>query len=141
MSEKIKVGIVGYGNLGRGAEAAIRQQLDMELVAIFSRRGADSVQPLYPNVKVVHVDDAKNYEDEIDVMILSFGSATDYPEQSHVFANMFHTVDSYDTHEKIPEYFTAVDEDAKAKRNLSIILVGWDPVLFTINRAMSDAIL
>lgn len=141
MSEKIKVGIVGYGNLGRGAEAAIRQQPDMELVAIFSRRGAGSVQPLYPNVKVAHVDDAKNYQDEIDVMILCGGSATDLPEQTPAFAKMFHTVDSYDTHAKIPEYFAAVDEVAKPNGKLSIISVGWDPGLFSINRVMSEAIL
>ena len=141
MSEKIKVGIVGYGNLGRGAEAAIRQQPDMELVAIFSRRGAGGVQPLYPNVKVVHVDDAKNYQDEIDVMILCGGSATDLPEQTPAFAKMFHTVDSYDTHAKIPEYFATVDEVAKPNGKLSIISVGWDPGLFSINRVMSEAIL
>lgn len=141
MSNKIRVGIVGYGNLGRGAEAAIRQQPDMELVAIFSRRGAGSIQPLYPNVKVVHVDDAINYQGEIDVMILCGGSATDLPEQTPAFAKMFNTVDSYDTHAKIPEYFESVDKVAKPNGKTSIISVGWDPGLFSINRVMSEAIL
>src|SRR5690625_7465371 len=104
MSEKIKVGIVGYGNLGRGAEATIRQQPDMELVAIFSRRGAGSVQPLYPNVKVAHVDDAKYYQDEIDVMILCGGLAIDIPEQEPAFANMFYTYVIYDILSKIIAY-------------------------------------
>lgn len=141
MGSKIKVGIVGYGNLGRGAEAAIQQQSDMELVAIFSRRNPDSVQTLYSDVKVAHVEEAVNYQDEIDVMILCGGSASDLPEQTPTFAKLFNTVDSYDTHAKIPEYFAAVDEVAKPNGNLSIISVGWDPGLFSINRVMSEAIL
>src|SRR5690625_1156186 len=96
MKDNIKIGIVGYGNLGRGAEAAIKQQPDMELVAIFSRRGPDSVKPIDPSVKVVHIDDAKNYQAEIDVMMLCGGSATDLPEQTPQFANMFNTVDSFE---------------------------------------------
>lgn len=139
MSEKIKVGIVGYGNLGRGAEAAIRQQPDMELVAVFSRRG--KVDTLDPNVLSLHVDEAEKYRDQIDVMILCGGSATDLPEQTPHFARMFNTVDSYDTHATIPEYFTSVDQVAQENGTLSIISVGWDPGLFSINRVMSEAVL
>src|SRR5690625_2238203 len=92
MKDKIKIGIVGYGNLGRGAEAAIKQQPDMELVAIFSRRGPDSVKPIDPSVKVVHIDDAKDYQEAIDVMMLCGGSATDLPEQTPQFAEMFNKI-------------------------------------------------
>lgn len=139
MSTKIKVGIVGYGNLGRGAEAAIAQQPDMELVAVFSRRG--KVDTIDPNVVSVHIDEAESYQDKIDVMILCGGSATDLPEQTPQIAKLFNTVDSYDTHAKIPEYFEAVDEVAKPNGKTSVISVGWDPGLFSINRVMSEAIL
>src|SRR5690625_2917027 len=110
MVEKIKVGIIGYGNLGRGAEAAIKQQPDMELVAVFSRRGV--VQTIDQNVKSVHIDEAPHYKDRIDVMILCGGSKTDLPEQTPHFATMFNTVDSFDTHARIPEYFQVVNEAA-----------------------------
>lgn len=141
MSEKIQVGIVGYGNLGKGVEASIKQQPDMELVAIFSRRSASSIQPINPNVKVVHIDEAKDYQDKIDVMLLCGGSATDLPEQTPVFAKMFNTVDSFDNHGKIPEYYAAVDKVAAPSERTSIISVGWDPGLFSINRVVSEAIL
>lgn len=141
MTKNIKIGIVGYGNLGKGAEAAIKQQPDMELVAIFSRRDPRSVQPIDQNVPVVHVDDARDYQDEIDVMLLCGGSATDLPEQTPYFAEMFNTVDSFDTHAKIPEYFAAVDQVAQKSGKTSIISVGWDPGLFSLNRVMSEAIL
>ena len=139
MTEKIRVGIVGYGNLGRGAELAIQQQPDMELVAVFSRRG--KVDTVDPNVTSVHIDEAKNYQDKIDVMILCGGSATDLPEQTPAFASMFNTVDSFDTHAKIPEHFAKVDEAAKKSGKISVISVGWDPGLFSINRVMSEAVL
>src|SRR5699024_5597008 len=139
MTEKIKVGIIGYGNLGRGAEMAIKQQPDMELVAVFSRRGA--VQTFDHNVTSVHIDEVKNYQDKIDVMILCGGSATDLPEQTPKFAEMFNTVDSYDTHAKIPEYYDAVNQVAEKNGKVSIISVGWDPGLFSINRVMSEAVL
>src|SRR5690625_353879 len=119
MSEKIKVGIVGYGNLGRGAELAIKQQPDMELVAVFSRRG--KVETVDPNVTSVHIDEAKNYQDKIDVMVLCGGSATDLPEQTPAFTEMFNTVDSFDTHAKIPEHFAAVDEVAQKSGKVSVI--------------------
>ncbi|MGM8211321.1 diaminopimelate dehydrogenase [Virgibacillus sp. W0430] len=139
MTNKIRVGIVGYGNLGRGAEASIRQQPDMELVAVFSRRG--SVDTLDPNVATLHIDEAKNYKDKIDVMLLCGGSATDLPEQTPSFAAMFNTVDSFDTHAKIPEYFSSVDPVAKQSGKTSVISVGWDPGLFSINRVLAEAVL
>ena len=141
MGNKIRVGIVGYGNLGRGAEASIAQQPDMELVAVFTRRNPDSVNVINQNVKVLHIDDAKDYIDAIDVMLLCGGSATDLPEQVPAFAEMFNTVDSYDTHAKIPEYFASVDKAAQASGKTSIISVGWDPGMFSINRVMSEALL
>ncbi|WP_373894997.1 diaminopimelate dehydrogenase [Virgibacillus natechei] len=141
MENKIRVGIVGYGNLGRGAEASIAQQPDMELVAVFTRRNPDSVNILSPKVHVLHIDEAKNYTDKIDVMLLCGGSATDLPEQVPAFAKMFNTVDSYDTHAKIPEYFASVDKVAQASGKTSIISVGWDPGMFSMNRVMSEALL
>lgn len=141
MNTKIKVGIVGYGNLGKGTEASIGQQPDMELIAVFSRRSPDQVKVDTPGVKVLHIEDAKSYQDKIDVMILCGGSATDLPEQVPAFAEMFNTVDSYDTHARIPEYFASVDQVAKESGKTSIISVGWDPGLFSINRVMSEAIL
>src|SRR5699024_10909904 len=137
MSKKIRVGIVGYGNLGRGAEAAIAQQADMELVAVFSRRG--KVDTIDPNVLSLHIDQAKHYQDKIDVMILCGGSATDLPEQTPAFAKLFNTVDSFDTHAKIPEYYASVDKVWQENETLSVISVGWDPGLFSINRVVSEA--
>src|SRR5690625_1015121 len=139
MTEKIKVGIIGYGNLGRGAEMAVKQQPDMELVAVFSRRGA--VQTFDQDVVSVHIDEVKNYQDKIDVMILCGGSATDLPEQTPTYAAMFNTVDSFDTHANIPDYYEAVNEVAEKSGKTSIISVGWDPGLFSINRVMSEAVL
>lgn len=141
MDKQIKVGIVGYGNLGRGAAAAVQQQPDMELVAIFSRRDAQSLQVSDSNVKVLHIDDAEQYQQEIDVMLLCGGSATDLPEQVPAFARMFNTVDSYDTHAKIPEYFASVDEVAQTSGKTSIISVGWDPGMFSLNRVLSESLL
>ncbi|HEY4552304.1 MAG TPA: diaminopimelate dehydrogenase [Bacillaceae bacterium] len=141
MENKIKVGISGYGNLGRGVEAAIRQNEDMELVALFSRREPESIDVKDKQVKVLHISKAEEYADQIDVMILCGGSATDLPEQGPYFAKMFNTVDSFDTHAKIPDYFEAVDEAAEGSGKTSIISVGWDPGLFSINRLMGEAIL
>ncbi|WNS76619.1 diaminopimelate dehydrogenase [Bacillus sp. DTU_2020_1000418_1_SI_GHA_SEK_038] len=139
MSSQIKVGIVGYGNLGRGVLAAIEQCPDMELVSIFTRRSPESIS--VNDVKVLHISEAESYKDKIDVMILCGGSATDLPEQGPQFAQWFNTVDSYDTHAKIPEYFDSVDQAAKESGKTSIISVGWDPGLFSINRLMAEAIL
>ncbi len=141
MANQIKVGIVGYGNLGKGTIAAIKQSPDMELKAIFTRRSPESIAVNEPNVEVLHISDAEKYKDQIDVMILCGGSATDLPEQGPLFAKMFNTIDSFDTHAKIPEYFTAVDQVAKENGKVSIISVGWDPGLFSINRLYAEAIL
>ncbi len=141
MSEKIKVGIVGYGNLGKGVQASIKQNPDTELVAVFTRRDAGSLNVGDEKVKVLHVDDAEKYTNDIDVMILCGGSATDLPEQGPHFTKMFNTVDSFDTHAKIPEYFAAVDKVAKENGKTSAISIGWDPGLFSMNRMVAEAIL
>jgi Dihydrodipicolinate reductase, N-terminus. len=134
MKNKIRIGIVGYGNLGKGVELAIERNDDMELVAIFTRRKPEGITPFTENVKVVHISEVENYKQDIDVMILCGGSATDLPKQGPELARLFNTVDSFDTHAKIPEYFAAVDEAAREEGNVSIISVGWDPGLFSINR-------
>lgn len=138
---KIRIGIVGYGNLGRGVEAAISQNDDMELVAVFTRRNPASVAITTANVPVYLVDDARNYKDQIDVMILCGGSATDLPEQVPHFAQWFNTIDSFDTHAKIPTFFDAVDAVAQKANTVSIISVGWDPGLFSLNRLLGEAVL
>lgn len=141
MSEKIKIGILGYGNLGKGVEASIAQQPDMELVGVFSRRDPSSVDTLDKSTKVIHIDEVESYQDKIDVMILCGGSATDLPVQAPEFAKLFNTVDSYDTHAKIPEFYEAVNAAAKPAGKTAIISVGWDPGLFSINRVFSEAFL
>lgn len=140
MAEKLRIGIVGYGNLGRGVVSAIRQTKDMELVAIFTRRNPAE---LNGNDGLVfrHVSEAEGYQDRIDVMILCGGSATDLPEQGPQFARMFNTVDSFDTHAKIPEYFEKMDAAARAGGRLAIISTGWDPGLFSLNRLIMEAVL
>jgi diaminopimelate dehydrogenase len=137
----IRIGIIGYGNLSRGAEAAIRQNPDMELVAVFSRRDPKSVKVKTEGVGVYHVDDIPSFKDKIDVMILGGGSATDLPEQTPKYAEMFNVVDSFDTHARIPEHFANVDEAAKKGNNIAIISVGWDPGMFSLLRMVSTAIL
>ncbi|KGR77126.1 diaminopimelate dehydrogenase [Ureibacillus manganicus] len=141
MSKKIKLGIVGYGNLGKGAIEAIKQTPDMELVAVFTRRDPKNLNINEPNVKTLQIQEASDYKNEIDVMILCGGSATDLPEQTPYFASMFNTVDSYDTHAKIPEFYESVNEAATKNNTTAIISVGWDPGLFSINRVLADAIL
>ena len=138
---KIKIGIVGYGNLGRGVEAAIAQNPDMELAGIFTRRDPSSLHIQTEGVKVFHVNDAVNFQGEIDVMILCGGSATDLPEQVPYFAQWFHTIDSFDTHAKISEFFDAVDQAANENGTVSIISVGWDPGLFSLNRLLGESVL
>lgn len=139
--EKIQVGIIGYGNLGKGVQKAIKQQPDMDLVAVFTRRDPKSLQTDDPSVDVFHIDEAKNYTNKIDVMVLCGGSATDLPEQGPAFASMFNTVDSFDTHAHIPDYFASVDSVAQKSKKTNIISVGWDPGMFSLNRVMSEAIL
>ncbi|MCT4542976.1 MAG: diaminopimelate dehydrogenase [Vallitalea sp.] len=141
MEKKIRIGIVGYGNLGKGVEFAIKQNPDMELSTIFTRRDPKSLVVSDNNIKVLSVSDASNYKNEIDVLILCGGSATDLPIQGPEFAKMFNTVDSFDTHAKIPQYFESVDSAAKANNNLSIISVGWDPGLFSMNRLLAESVL
>ena len=137
----IRIGIVGYGNLGRGVECAIRQNEDMTLAAVFTRRDPASVYILTEHVPVVPIADAAQWKDKIDVMILCGGSATDLPMMSPAIAKEFHIVDSFDTHAKIPEHFAAVDAAAKESGHVAIISSGWDPGLFSLNRLYGQAIL
>lgn len=137
----IKIAIMGYGNLGRGVECAIKQNEDMELCAIFTRRNPESVKPLTPNVPVYHVDKALELKDQIDVMILCGGSATDLPVQTPQFAEHFNVIDSFDTHARIPEHFANVDASAKKGGKTAMISVGWDPGMFSLNRLYANAIL
>jgi len=137
----IRVGIMGYGNLGRGIECALKQNADMELVAVFTRRDPQTVKILSEGVTVYHVDDAPKMKDEIDVLIMCGGSATDLPKQTKEYAKYFNVVDSFDTHAKIPEHFAAVDEEAKASGKVAMISVGWDPGMFSLNRLYANAIL
>jgi len=141
MTERIRIAIAGYGNLGRGTEAAVAQATDMELVGIYTRRDPESVQPLGAGVPVRRLDDIDAYREEIDVLILCGGSKNDLPEQGPELAARFNTVDSYDTHARIPEYFEAVDAAARKGGNVSVISVGWDPGLFSLNRLFGEAIL
>lgn len=134
----IKVGIVGYGNLGRGVEMAIRQNSDMELAGIFTRRQPEGMSS---SGEIIHISEVEKYIGKIDVMLLCGGSATDLPEQGPHLASMFHTVDSFDRHAKIPEYFDAVDASAKRSGHASVISTGWDPGLFSLNRLLSEAVL
>ncbi len=138
---RTKIGIYGYGNLGRGIENAIRQNPDLELVAVFTRRDPDSLKIKTEGVKVCHVSEAQSYTDKIDVMILCGGSATDLPVQTPELAKMFNVVDSFDTHAKIPEHFANVDNSAKESRKTAMISVGWDPGMFSVNRLYASAIL
>lgn len=137
----IRVAIYGYGNLGRGVESAIRQNPDMTLAAVFTRRDPKSVEIETEGVSVYHIDDAKNMTDKIDVMILCGGSATDLPTQTPEMAKLFNVIDSFDTHAKIPEHFDAVDTAAKESGKIGIISVGWDPGMFSLNRLYANAIL
>lgn len=137
----IKIGIVGYGNLGRGVELAIGQNPDMELVAIFTRRAPEQMPPSQSGVPFKHISAVEEYKGQIDVMILCGGSATDLPEQTPAIATMFNTVDSFDTHAKIPEFFETVDAAAKQGGTVSVISTGWDPGLFSLNRLLGQAIL
>ncbi len=137
----MRIGILGYGNLGRGVEAAIKQNPDMELVAVFTRRNPDTVTILTPDVPVLPVAQAEEMQDKIDVMILCGGSATDLPEQTPAYAKLFHVVDSFDTHAKIPQHFANVDAAAKEGKKVGIISVGWDPGMFSLNRMYAGAVL
>ena len=141
MTPVIRVAIAGYGNLGRGTQAAIKQSPDMQLVCVFSRRDPASVTLIDPSVPVYAMDDIAQYKDEIDVLILCGGSKSDLPQQGPAFAGLFNIVDSFDTHAKIPEYFAALDAPAKKANKVAMLSVGWDPGLFSINRLYGEAIL
>lgn len=137
----IRVGIMGYGNLGRGIECAIKQNPDMELAAVFTRRNPDSVKILTEGVTVYPADEAKSMADKIDVLILCGGSATDLPVQTPEYAKYFNVVDSFDTHARIPEHFANVDKAAKESGKIAVISAGWDPGMFSLNRVYANAIL
>ncbi|HWL29548.1 MAG TPA: diaminopimelate dehydrogenase [Burkholderiaceae bacterium] len=141
MSTAIKIGIAGYGNLGRGVEMAIAQNPDMALTGIYTRRDPASVQPQGSAVPVRPLASIGDYKDEIDVLILCGGSKNDLPEQGPALAALFNIVDSFDTHARIPDYFAAVDKAASAARTTALISVGWDPGLFSLNRLYGEAIL
>lgn len=139
--EKIKVGIVGYGNLGRGIECALKQNEDMELIAVFTRRNPADVTILTEGVPVYSVEEIEKMQDRLDVVILCGGSATDLPKQTPVYAKLFNVVDSFDTHAKIPEHFEHVDAAAKDGGHVALISCGWDPGMFSLNRLYANAIL
>lgn len=138
---KIRIGIVGYGNIGRGVEQAIKRNEDMELAAVFTRRDPASVKVATEGAKVVHMNDMLSMKGDVDVMVLCGGSATDLPVMGPEIAANFNTIDSFDTHAKIPEYFANVDKAAKEGNNISIISVGWDPGMFSLNRLYAESIL
>ena len=137
----IRIGILGYGNLGRGVECAVEANADMQLVAVFTRRDPSAVKIATAGVPVVPAQEAAQWQDKIDVLILCGGSATDLPKQTPEYAKLFNVIDSFDTHARIPEHFADVDAAAKASGHIGIISVGWDPGLFSLARVYSNAIL
>ena len=137
----IRIGIAGYGNLGKGIECAVKQNPDMELVAIFTRRDPKTLSVATENVSVVEMAKIADWKEKIDVLILCGGSAKDLPEMTPALAKDFHVVDSFDTHSKIPEHFDLVDKAAKESGHIAIISAGWDPGLFSLNRLYASAIL
>lgn len=137
----IRIGIMGYGNLARGVECAIKQNQDLTLAAVFTRRGPETVSILTKGVNVYSADDILAHKDEIDVLILCGGSATDLPVQTPEYAKNFHVVDSFDTHAKIPQHFAAVDASARESGHVAVISCGWDPGMFSLNRLYAGAIL
>ncbi len=139
--DKIRIGITGYGNLGKGVESGLEQNPDMELIAVFTRRDPGSIRIRSGNVPVCSYDKIGSFKDKIDVMILCGGSATDLIEQTPFVAKMFNTVDSFDTHARIPEFYNRVNEAALASKHVSIISVGWDPGMFSVARVYSNCIL
>src|SRR5690606_2620011 len=141
MAERIRIGIAGYGNLGRGVEAALARNPDMQLAGIYTRRAPEQHKPLNEGSPVFRMDDLTSHTDRIDVLILCGGSKEDLPQQGPEFAALFNTVDSFDTHARIPEYFAAVDGPARDNGKTALISAGWDPGMFSINRVMSEALL
>jgi len=137
----IRIGILGYGNLGRGVECAVRQNPDMELKAVFTRRDPETVKILTESAVVLRAEDAKDWTDKLDVLIICGGSATDLPVQTPEYAKLFNVIDSFDTHARIPEHFANVDAAARESGKTAIISVGWDPGMFSLNRMYANAIL
>ena len=137
----VRIGILGYGNLGRGIECAIRQNQDMELVAVFTRRDPQQVKIQTEGVSVYKVDQIAEFQDKIDVLMLCGGSATDLPKQTPEYAKYFNVIDSFDTHARVPEHFANVDKAASESNHVGIISVGWDPGMFSLNRMYANAIL
>lgn len=138
---KIRIGIAGYGNLGKGVEFAIRQNDDMELVGVFTRRALETVKIMTEGVPVYHMDDVPGMQDKIDVMIICGGSATDLPKQTPELAKYFNVIDSFDTHARIPEHFANVDKICRENGHIALISLGWDPGLFSLNRLYAESIL
>ena len=138
---KVRIGIAGYGNLGKGVELAIRQNDDMELAGIFTRRDPSTLKPLTAGAPVFSMDDLKNKKNDIDVLIICGGSATDLPKQTPELAKDFNVIDSFDTHKRIPEHFANVDKAAKESGHTALISCGWDPGLFSLNRLYAESIL
>ncbi len=136
----IKLGILGYGNLGRGVENAMKFNKDMELCAIFTRRNPETVK-VNSNTPVVSVNDIEQWKDKLDVLIICGGSATDLPVQTPKYAEMFNVIDSFDTHARIPEHFANVDKAAKKSDKVAIISLGWDPGMFSLNRLFGNVLL
>ena len=141
MKEQIRIGILGYGNLGKGVECAVKQNEDMKLTAVFTRRAPESLKILTEGVPVYSAADAAAHADEVDVLILCGGSATDLPEQTPEMVKYFNVIDSFDTHARIPEHFANVDAAAKASGKIGIISCGWDPGMFSLNRVYASAVL
>lgn|SRR5690554_2569100 len=141
MQNPIRIGIAGYGNLGRGVETAISKNPDMQLIGVFTRRPPDTVSPLFKDTAVYTMDALKDFTDKIDVLVLCGGSKDDLPEQGPALAALFNIVDSFDTHALIPEYYAAVDSPALANNKTALISIGWDPGLFSINRLLGEALL
>ena len=141
MQNSIRIGIAGYGNLGRGVETAIQKNPDLLLVGIFTRRAPESVSPCFAETAVFHMDSLSDFQDKIDVLILCGGSKDDLPQQGPVLASQFNIVDSFDTHARIPEYYASVDAPATANKKTALISIGWDPGMFSINRLFGEALL
>lgn len=139
--KKMKIGILGYGNLGKGVECAIKHADDAELVAVFTRRDPGSVQLLTPDVPVVSVSDIESYQDKIDVLMICGGSATDLPEQTPKYVKLFNVIDSFDTHANIPQHFDNVNKAAEESGHTALISCGWDPGMFSLNRLYANCIL
>ena len=141
MQNSIRIGIAGYGNLGRGVETAIQKNPDLQLVGIFTRRAPESISPCFAETAVFHMDSLSDFQDKIDVLILCGGSKDDLPQQGPVLASQFNIVDSFDTHARIPEYYASVDAPATASKKTALISIGWDPGMFSINRLFGEALL